>query len=60
MSFDADFERMVNRTIRHPEHHKLRRKRFHTSFYEFNRERFAPRQSFGHRETPPPPQQPQA
>lgn len=54
MSFDADFERMINKTIKDPEHHRIRREKFCSSFFEFNRERFAPRHSFGHRETPPP------
>lgn len=53
MSFDQDFENMINRNIRHPEHHRIRREKFHAAYYSLTRERLGLRQTFGLRTAPP-------
>lgn len=50
MTFDPDFENMINRCIKHPEHHRRRRERFLAIRAT---EALAQRATFGQRKSPP-------
>ena len=49
-----DFEETLNRIVKHPEHHRLRREQFKAEYFEISRERLGCRATFGQRTTPPP------
>lgn len=50
MSFGQDFENMINRCIKHPEHHQRRRERFLAIRAT---EILSQRTTFGQRKAPP-------
>ncbi len=51
-----DFEAAMNKIVKHPEHHRLRREQFKAEYFDLNRERFGFRTTFGLRTSPPPAQ----
>lgn len=49
-----DFEEALNKTVKHPKHHRQRREQFQAEYFESARERLGMRTTFGQRSTPPP------